>query len=133
MKSRVFCYKMKVMAEKKILIIDDEKMICEMVGEAFRNNGYEVVTAFSAEEGLEILNSEDIPVIFLDLNLPGMSGVEMCRKIRQKGTHAVVYAVTGYSSIYSVNECKKAGFDDFFAKPVKLDVLFKAAEEAFRK
>lgn len=121
------------MVEKMILIIDDEKMICEMIGDAFRNNGYEVKTALSAEEGLEILESEDIPVIFLDLNLPGMTGIEMCRHLRQNGAQNVIYAVTGYSSIYGVQECKKAGFNDFFAKPVKLEVLFKAAEEAFRK
>jgi CheY-like chemotaxis protein len=119
------------MVEKKILIIDDEEMICDIVGESFSKNGYVVRTAGSAEEGLEILKNEDFPVIFLDLNLPVMSGVEMCRHIRKTGSKAVIYAVTGYSSVYGIEACNKAGFNNFFIKPVKLNVLLKAAEEAF--
>jgi len=119
------------MSEKKILIVDDEELICDMIGEAFSNKGYEVRVAASAEEGLEILKREDIPVMFLDLNLPGMNGVELCKHIRKKKNRAVIYAITGYSSLFGVSECKKVGFDDFFSKPVKLEVLFKAAKDAF--
>lgn len=119
------------MVDKKILIVDDEDLICDMIGEAFAKKGYKVSRAATAEEGLHILTREDIPVIFLDLNLPGMNGVELCRHIREKGSKAVIYAVTGYSSLFGVAECKQVGFNDFFTKPVKLEVLFKAAQDAF--
>lgn len=119
------------MVEKKILIVDDEDVICEMIGEILTNKGYKVRSATSAEECLDILKDEDIPVIFLDLRLPGMSGVELCRKMREKGSDAIIYAITGYSSRYAAEECMKAGFDDFFTKPVKIEILDKAAREAF--
>lgn len=121
------------MVEKKILIVDDELMIRDMIGDAFEKKGYKVKSAASAEEGLKILDGEDFPIIFLDLNLPGMNGVEMCKQIRNKDSKSVIYAVTGYSSLFGVSECKKAGFNDFFTKPVKLEVLFKAAQAAFDK
>jgi DNA-binding response OmpR family regulator len=119
------------MDEKKILIVDDEESICEMIGEILTAKGYEVQSATSAEEGMDILNEEDIPVIFLDLYLPGMSGVELCRKMRESGSNAFIYAITGYSSLFAAEECMKAGFDDFFTKPVKIDVLDKAVKNAF--
>lgn len=119
------------MAEKKILIVDDENAICEMIGEILTDKGYKVRSATSAEEGLDILKDEDIPVIFLDLNLPGMSGVELCRKMRENGSNAIIYAVTGYASRYAAEECMKAGFDNFFTKPVKIEILDKAAKDAF--
>ena len=119
------------MVEKKILIVDDEEFICDILGEALTNKGYEVRIATNAEEGLDILKKEDIPVIFLDLNLPGMNGIELCKHIREKKSRAVIYAVTGYSSLFGVSECKKVGFNDFFIKPVKLKVIFKAAQDAF--
>lgn len=119
------------MKEKKILIVDDEESICSLYTEAFTKKGYTVSSATSAEEGLEILENENFEVMFLDLNLPGMSGVELCKKIRQEGSNAKIFAITGYSSLYGVKECKKAGFDEVFTKPVKLGVLFQVASDAF--
>ncbi len=119
------------MTERKIFIVDDEKMIRDMYEEAFAKKGYKVTSAASAEEGLEILDREEFSVMFLDLSLPGMNGVDLCKRIRKKFTTAVIYAVTGYSSFYGSDECKAVGFDDFFTKPVRLDVLFKAAQDAF--
>ncbi len=115
------------------MIVDDEESICSLYAEAFTKKGYAVSTAASAEDGLDILKNENFQVMFLDLNLPGMSGVELCKQIREEGSTAKIYAVTGYSSLYGVAECKKVGFDEIFTKPVKLEVLFKAADDAFGK
>jgi DNA-binding response OmpR family regulator len=123
----------KTMGEKKILLVDDEIMILQMLQEALSLQGYKVITAESAEKALEVLAKESIMVMFLDLNLPGMSGIDLCRKIRIDNQIAVIHALTGYSNIYGLLECRGGGFDDFFIKPIGLKTLFKAAEDAFEK
>lgn len=121
------------MAEKKILLVDDEIEILQMLREALSMYDYTVLTAENAEKAMEILARESIMVMFLDLNLPGMSGIDLCRKIRKDNQIAVINALTGFSNIYGLLECRGAGFDDFFIKPITLKALFKAAEDAFEK
>ena len=71
--------------------------------------------------------------MFLDLNLPGMDGIELCREIRKSFPLAVIYALTGYASLYELADCREAGFDDYFTKPASLDVLSRASREAFER
>ncbi|PKN08641.1 MAG: response regulator [Deltaproteobacteria bacterium HGW-Deltaproteobacteria-7] len=121
------------MMEKKILVVDDEVSILDMIKEVFESEGYTVLTAGSAEDALKIIQNESAWVMFLDIRLPGMSGVELCKKIRSKDQISIIHAFTGYSNIYGLLECRAAGFDDFFVKPVKLDVLLKAAQDSFER
>ena len=119
--------------EKKVLMVDDEQMIIDLYKEAFSQAGFSVRTAETAEEALEILKHEQYWVMFLDLNLPGMTGVELCRKIRKEWPMAITYAVTGYASLFELSDCRDAGFEDYFTKPTKLQDLIDAAEYAFKK
>jgi DNA-binding response OmpR family regulator len=82
---------------------------------------------------LEILKQDSIMLMFLDLNLPGMSGIDFCKQIRKENWIGVVNAITGYTDLYGLLECRRAGFDDFFEKPVNLEILLKAAKQAFEK
>jgi CheY-like chemotaxis protein len=122
-----------MMIEKKILVVDDDEGSRNMMKQAFSRADYKVRLAESAEEALEILKDDKIQVMFLDLNLPGMNGVELCKRIRKDFPMAIIYAVTGYASLFELSECREAGFDDYFNKPVNLSVLMKAAEQAFEK
>jgi|APFre7841882630_1041343.scaffolds.fasta_scaffold02297_5 CheY-like chemotaxis protein len=119
--------------DKKILVVDDEVSVLSMLKETFGTAGYEVRTARNAEEALKILQTETIMVMFLDLRLPGMNGIDLCWKIREKDRISIIYAFTGYSTFYGLLECRAAGFDDFFVKPVSSKLLLKAAEDAFEK
>jgi len=121
------------MSEKKILVVDDEVHIRDMLEQAFSKAGYTVRLAESAEETLDILKDEKIQVIFLDLKLPGMNGLKLCRKIRKEFPIAIIHAITGYASLFELADCREAGFDDYFNKPVDLKLLFKAAQDAFEK
>jgi CheY-like chemotaxis protein len=121
------------MMEKRIMIVDDEEMIRDSFAMAFMNDGYEVGTAETGEAALEIMRKTPHWVLFLDLNLPGMNGVELCRQIRKEYPMAIPIAVTGYASIFELNECREAGFEDYFIKPVQLPDLLGAAEHAFKK
>jgi len=121
------------MINRKILVVDDEEAILNMFVQAFSRGGYEVRTAESAEEALELLKGDKIQVMFLDLNMPGMNGVDLCKEIRKDFPMAIIYAVTGYSSLFELADCREAGFDDYFTKPADLKMLLKAAQDAFGK
>ena len=117
----------------KILVVDDERSVIKLMENVFRKQGYDTRSAESAEEALEILETEKIHVMFLDLNLPGMNGVELCREIRKQLPMALIYAITGYASLFELSDCREAGFDDYFKKPVEIETLTRTAENAFQK
>jgi len=117
----------------KILVVDDERSVIKLMENVFRKQGYDTRSAESAEEALEILETEKIHVMFLDLNLPGMNGVELCREIRKQLPMALIYAITGYASLFELSDCREAGFDDYFKKPVEIETLTRTAESAFQK
>jgi CheY-like chemotaxis protein len=119
--------------DKKILVVDDEASVLAILKETLSPAGYKVLSAKNAEEALKILKTESIMVMFLDLRLPGMSGIDLCWKIREKDKISIVYAFTGYGTFYGLLECRAAGFDDFFVKPITSKLILKAAEDAFEK
>lgn len=119
--------------EKKILVVDDEDAIRDILVEAFQGAGYIVKSAKSAEKALDILRDDSIMVMYLDLKLPGMSGNELCQNIRMHNPLAFVCAITGYTDLFGLLECRKAGFDDFFKKPVTLSLLLESAKGAFQR
>ena len=121
------------MLSRNVLIVDDDTMVIDVFKKGFNRAGYTVRRATSAEEALAILDHETYPVMFLDLKLPKMSGVELCKLIRNKWPLSIMFAVTGYASQYELDACRRAGFDDYFTKPVDLKVLFRATLDAFDK
>jgi DNA-binding response OmpR family regulator len=119
--------------DRKILVVDDEAVIREWLADAFTTKGYEPYVAENAQEAMQILNREDIYVIVLDLKLFGMNGIELCKKIRQNRPLAIVYAMTGWGALFEVEECREAGFDDYFIKPMDTDMILCAIADAFAK
>ncbi|MHC4872663.1 MAG: response regulator [Planctomycetota bacterium] len=119
--------------EKKILIVDDEAPILDLLEEVFTNEGYKVIKALNAEMALDTLKKQRIQVISLDLMMPGMNGMELCRKIKEQYPLTIVYALTGHISLFGVSDCIEAGFDDVFMKPVDVDDYGRAIEYAFDK
>jgi DNA-binding response OmpR family regulator len=118
---------------RRILVVDDEKTIRDLFESAFSDAGYDVHLAEDAAAALDILGRQDIELIFLDLKLFGMNGIELCRQIRKTRPIAVIYAMTGWSDLFEIEECREAGFDDYFKKPISLDILQKSMEDAFEK
>jgi CheY-like chemotaxis protein len=119
--------------EKKMLVVDDELPIRNLMADVFSRSGYLVRTAESAEEALSIIEREKYFLFLLDLNLPGMNGIELCRRIRADNPMAIAYAITGYGNIFEIFGCREAGFEDYFTKPAKLEVLINAANHGFEK
>ena len=84
---------------RKILFVDDEITILEIFKELLQNKDYEIFTALNGLEALSILEKHVIPVMFIDLNMPEISGLELCETIRQTNSISIINAITGYSSL----------------------------------
>jgi DNA-binding response OmpR family regulator len=119
--------------KKKILVVDDETDILKILRDFLEIEGYTVFTAQNAQETMRMLSQEVFMVMFLDLKLPGMNGIELCKRIRRDNLVAVIYAITGYTNYYGLMDCRAAGFDDFFIKPLDFKILQRAAKDAFEK
>ncbi|HPY96115.1 MAG TPA: response regulator [Candidatus Cloacimonadota bacterium] len=121
------------MNKQKILVLDDEGAIRLLLKKLFERKGFEVIEAASAEEAQEILQKEMIQIMFFDINLPGMNGIELCRLVKRQHPTDIIHAMTGYSSLFELATIREAGFEDYFVKPLKLDAVLKAAEYAAEK
>ncbi|HOQ42260.1 MAG: Sporulation initiation phosphotransferase F [Deltaproteobacteria bacterium ADurb.Bin151] len=117
----------------KILIIDDETSVRELFTGVFTDEDYEVIATEDGNRALEILEQDNIDVIFLDLKLFGMNGIDLCRQIREMKPMSMIFAITGWASLFEIEECRQAGFDDYFEKPLDMDMLTDAVAEAIKK
>lgn len=122
-----------MMENKKILIVDDEPPILRLLSQVFTKAGYEVFTAESGRDALKIIEENNIMVMFFDLNMPVMNGMELCKSVKSIKPMSIIYAITGYASLFELSECLDVGFEDYFKKPVNVSTLLKTAESAFEK
>lgn len=122
-----------IMSKKEVFIVDDEISILNLFKESFERKGYAIRTAETAEEALEILKTEQFKIMFLDLLLPGMDGMDLCREIRKSDPDTLIFAITGHAEQFELNACLDVGFSGYFLKPINLKVLCEIAEEAFNK
>ncbi len=117
----------------KILIVDDEASVRELFSGVFTDEDYEVIAAEDGSQALEILKKDNIDVIFLDLKLFGMNGIDLCRQIRETKPVSMIFAITGWAPLFEIEECREAGFDDYFEKPLDMDMLLDIVTDAFKK
>ena len=115
---------------KSILVVDDDLAIQEILRTAFVNEGYKVQVAGTADEALKILRHQKIYIFFLDLKLPGMSGIELCKIIKDSNPVAYIYAITGYGDLFDLRKARAAGFDNYFLKPFHLRKLIDAVNSS---
>jgi two-component system, OmpR family, KDP operon response regulator KdpE len=106
----------------RVLIVDDEPQIRRVMRTALTANGYEPYEARTGEEALEVLKDFSPDVILLDLNMPGMGGIETCRKIRTASESAVI-VLSVRDSEHDKIEALDAGADDYMTKPFSVNEL----------
>lgn len=107
----------------RLLIVEDEKQICDMVAKGLYDAGYEVDTCYDGEEALECILSEEYDLIVLDLNLPGMDGMEILKELRQKNEETKVIILSARGQIADKVEGLDAGANDYMEKPFHLQEL----------
>ena len=110
----------------RILICDDFDDARDMLAEMLALKGHHVEIAVDGAGALQRIAGGDLDVAMIDIGLPDMSGYDVARAIRVQGVPIRLIALTGYASGTDHEHAKAAGFDVWFAKPVKIDVLLAA-------
>lgn len=100
-----------------ILIIDDEESMRDSMSQVLRKEGHTVKGAAEGKEGLSLFSRETFQVVFLDLKLPGINGMDVLSRIKETSPDTPVIIITGYASIESAVEAMKRGAFDYMAKP----------------
>ena len=106
-----------------ILIIEDEEQLCRSMAEGLRMDGYETDTCFDGEEGLELCMTENYDLILLDLNLPGIDGLEILRQFRTFNTNTPVLILSARVQIQDKVEGLDLGANDYLTKPFHFEEL----------
>jgi two-component system response regulator HydG len=107
----------------RALIVDDEPAECELVRDALAHAGFEAHSAQTPARALELLATRPFDVVLTDLNMPTMSGTDLCRRITETVPHVPVVLVTAFGSIDSAVDAMRAGAYDFLTKPFDVDAV----------
>ncbi|HIR92402.1 MAG TPA: response regulator transcription factor [Candidatus Egerieimonas intestinavium] len=104
------------MEKTRILVVDDEKEIADLLEIYLISDGYEVLKAYNGEEGLEILNREQVDLLLLDVMMPGIDGLEMCRKVREDKNIPIIIVSAKTQELDKILGLS-TGADDYVSKP----------------
>lgn len=117
----------------KILIIDDERAIRNSLGEILTDEGYDVDVAEDGASGLAMVDKEKYSIIFCDIKMPGMDGIEVLDKLTEMGVDAAVVMISGHGDISTAVECIKKGAFDYIPKPLDLNRILITIKNATDK
>ncbi len=115
-----------------ILVVDDEPQIRRVMRSTLTSHGYVILEAKTGEEAIELARKEKPDLILLDVNMPGMSGIEACRELR-RGTGAPIIMLTVRNAERDKVLALDAGADDYVAKPFGIEELLARIRAALRR
>ena len=118
--------------EKAVLIVDDEAIVRESLKDWLKDT-YQVTTAETGEEALELMEKQDFDILIVDVRLPGKSGIQVLREVKEVKPHIKSIVITAYPSAESAVEAMKLGAVDYLIKPVAPDDLERLIQETLIK
>lgn len=118
-------------ALRKVLVVDDDPVVGKSFDRVLSGKGYAVITASSGQEALNKLEAEDYDVVFTDIKMPGMSGLEMAEQVKERRPWLPVVIVTGYGSPDNEARAEAAGVSGFLRKPLSPEMIEGSAQKAF--
>jgi signal transduction histidine kinase len=110
-----------VKAQERVVVIDDDEIMLLSCSEILTRAGFEVETFVSGEEGIRRIQEAPAALLFVDLKMPRIDGMEVIRRVRQIDPSMVIVVITGYATIATAVEAMKAGAYDFLPKPFTID------------
>jgi DNA-binding NtrC family response regulator len=113
-----------------VLLVDDEEEYLEAMAERMESRGLNVTIAKDGQAALESVEDETFDIVFLDMQMPGIDGIETLRRLRGKNPDLEVILITGYGSIDSSVAAMKLGAKDFIQKPADIEELVAKVKEA---
>lgn len=119
----------------KILAVDDEPDILEFVKYNLKKEGYEVITANNGKEAIEMAQAHKPNLILLDIMMPELDGIEVCRRLREKENfqHTIIVFLTARNEDYSEIAGFDVGGDDYITKPIRVRVLVSRLKALLRR
>ena len=117
-------------ALRKVLVVDDDPVVGKSFDRVLSGKGYAVITASNAQEALNKLDAEDYDVVFTDIKMPGMSGLEMAEQVKARRPWLPVVIVTGYGSPDNEARAEAAGVSGFLRKPLSPEMIEGSAQKA---
>lgn len=111
------------MDERKILLVEDEQKIADTLSKGLTEDGYYVETAYDGAIGWKLFQLHSFDLVVLDINLPGINGYDLCKRIRSKNAQVPVIMLTALSSLNDKIEGYDAGADDYIIKPFEFREL----------
>lgn len=119
--------------KEKILVVEDEVKIARFIELELKYEGYEVVLAHDGRAGFELAKEEDVALIILDLMLPRMSGIEVCRRLRQGGNNVPIIMLTAKDDVSDKVMGLDMGADDYMTKPFEIEELLARMRVALKR
>jgi putative nucleotidyltransferase with HDIG domain len=107
----------------KLLIVDDEKSICDILTKYLEKNAYEVFAARDGRQAVDILTENNIDLVLTDIKMPGMSGVDLLKWVKERNKALPVLITTGYPTLDTAIEALKLGAFDYLTKPFHLEEI----------
>jgi CheY-like chemotaxis protein len=108
---------------RKILVVDDDPVVGKSFNRVLSNKGYAVITAENASEALRKMETADYDVVFTDIRMPGMDGVELAEKVKARHPWTPVVIITGYGTANNEARAKAAGVTAFLRKPLSPEMI----------
>ena len=115
---------------RKVLVVDDDPVVRKSFDRVLTGKGYAVITAENGEEALRKLNEEKYDVVYTDIRMPGMSGLEVAEKIKARQPWTPVVIITGYGNDAAEARAKAAGVANFLHKPLSPELIEGSAKDA---
>jgi CheY-like chemotaxis protein len=118
-------------ALRKVLVVDDDPVVGKSFNRVLTDEkGYVVVTAQNAHEALERMREDSYDVVFTDIKMPGMDGVELAERVRSRQPWIPIVIVTGYGTVDNEDRAKAAGVSAFLRKPLSPEMIEESAHDA---
>ena len=115
---------------QKILVVDDDPVVGKSIGRVLSNKGYAVITAANGEEAMSKLANEHYDLVFTDIKMPGISGLEVAERVKASQPWLPVVIITGYGSGAYEDRAAAAGVADFLRKPLSPEMIEASTDKA---
>ncbi len=121
-------------ALRKVLVVDDDPVVGKSFNRVLsQDKGYVVITAQNAAEALERLREQEYDVVFTDIKMPGMDGVELTERVKASRPWTPVVIITGYASLSNEQRATAAGVSDFMRKPLSPEMIEECANHTLQR
>jgi CheY-like chemotaxis protein len=127
---RLFEKELAMTATRKVLVVDDDPAVRKSIDRVLSGKGYAVITAENGEQALRKLNEENYDLVYTDIRMPGMSGLEVAEQVKAQQPWTPVVIITGYGTDAAEARAKAAGVSGFVHKPLSPEMIEGSARDA---